>query len=301
MIEISASVIVSVYRSAPELSTVLFALAHQSRSDFEIIVSEDGESPEMAAIVEKWSPIFSSRLTHRTQPDIAFRKNRALNQAVSTSKSNILIFIDGDCVPSSRFVQAHIESLRNSQLAGGRRVELGKLWTARLLDDPSWSIKLSRREVFLALLPSLILDGAKNPEFGIRSAWLQKLSKKSHIDIVGCNFSCLKSVLEHINGFDERYLSPGLGEDSDVQERFKKIGVVPTSIKHLAPLYHLFHNRTYSVSQENLRIFKTLGETSDAFCLKGLKHYDDFQIRRDEASIREPLKPLNKKTGSSHK
>jgi GT2 family glycosyltransferase len=121
-----------------------------------------------------------------------------------------------------------------------------------------------------------MLDGAKNPESGIRSKMLQRLAIKPTIDLVGCNFSCHKDALERLNGFNEEYTSPGLGEDSDLQERFKKIGVAPKSAKYLAPLFHLFHPRNYKVSEENQRLYLRTKESEVAHCGTGLREANQF-------------------------
>jgi hypothetical protein len=46
-----------------------------------------------------------------------------------------------------------------------------------------------------------------------------KRDKKAHL--VGCNFSCFKSDLEKINGFDEDFSMPTTGEDTDIERRMR--------------------------------------------------------------------------------
>jgi hypothetical protein len=44
-----------------------------------------------------------------------------------------------------------------------------------------------------------------------------------------------------INGFDERYLAPGIGEDSDISVRLRWNGIKVHSIKTSAIQYHMYH------------------------------------------------------------
>jgi len=269
----TASLIVSVYKGASQLRCLLDALSYQSRSDFEIIISEDGCAPEMRDIVLSQSRINQSRIKHLTQDDRGFRKNKALNRAVHASNTERLIFIDGDCIPSVHFVQEHIGALDISPLCTGRRVELGAIVSNRLLTHPRWIESLSLPAGLSRAAPSLLFDKTKNIESGIYSRLLQRLHPKQSIDLLGCNFSCSKDLLMELNGFDERYESPGLGEDSDIQVRADKLGIKPRNLKFLATLFHLHHDRQYTVSSENQEKFKQAVEGGQHRCLNGLDQY----------------------------
>lgn len=285
-LHLNSTVIVSVYKSVSELEAILFALEKQSRSDFEIIVSEDGESEQVAEVVSYWKDVLGERLAHTSQPDLGFRKNRALNRSVNASRTERLIFIDGDCVPGKRFVEAHGFCLEHSSLVAGRRVELGPKWSDRLISDPSWSLTLSSTPLYLALLPSLVIDGVKNPESGITSKVLHKLHVNRYVTLVGCNFSCSKDVLESINGFNEDYQSPGLGEDSDLQARFEKIGILPKSGKFLTPIFHLSHPRNYLVSPENIRLYEATKSQRTPKCVNGLNSRAGVDcVRTDDVNL----------------
>jgi len=47
-----------------------------------------------------------------------------LNKAVMSAKSDYIIFIDGDCIPDDRFVEAHLEAREKGFALSGRRVYL---------------------------------------------------------------------------------------------------------------------------------------------------------------------------------
>lgn len=266
---LSASLIISAYKDARNLECILACLARQTRQGFEIIVSEDGCSGEIRATLQHAS-LESLFIQHLTQEDQGFRKNRALNRAVLAARTEHLIFIDGDCAPPNTFIQAHIESAEANAICAGRRVELGPGWSEKLRKEPALIDRLSTNYGYTLAGPSIWSDSSKNYESGFRSKLLQRLHPKKKLNLVGCNFSCNKAALERINGFDESYEAPGLGEDTDVQWRLEAQGYRMKNIKFLAPLFHLHHPRTYGYSRKNEQIFLSTRASGRSVCEKGL-------------------------------
>ena len=52
-----------------------------------------------------------------------------------------------------------------------------------------------------------------------------------------------KSDLLKANGFDERYVNPGTGEDTDLEDRLVRLGIRPLVMNHYATEYHKKHRR----------------------------------------------------------
>lgn len=266
---IKASLIISVYKDAFKLDCILQALRLQTFQQFEVIVSEDGEDPEMGHLLAPYIAANKS-LHHLTQPDLGFRKNCALNRAIKHARSDLLIFIDGDCVPHTHFISAHITASHLGAVSTGRRVELGPRYSDKLMANPSLIKSLSNTYKYLAWLPAMQLDGIKNPESGIRLSWLHRYTSRKTLSIVGCNFSCDKKALTAINGFNEEYTAPGIGEDSDIEWRLIRAGYRVQNIKFLAPLFHLHHARGYELSQKNVDIYDRTKSADEWFCRRGL-------------------------------
>ncbi len=265
-----ASLIISVYKSAEYLDCILDALCYQTYKDFEVLVSEDGSSCEILSVVKQHRRTANYPLKHVSQPDIGFRKNRALNSAIRLSESDYLIFMDGDCVPHPRFVESHLAQAKIGVVSTGRRVELGSRFSRWLANRPSRIRHLGNSAVYSALLPALLFDRVKNPESGYYSAALHYFAKSRPLSIVGCNFSGPKSVFAHINGFNEDYKAPGIGEDSDIEWRLIRAGVTIANIKFLTPLFHLWHPRSYSFSSENYKIYTQTKGRNQWFAERGL-------------------------------
>ena len=250
-----ASLIISVYKNAKNLECILEALSYQTYKTFEVLVSEDGCAPEISYVINTLRPKLEFGLQHLTQSDIGFRKNKSLNSAIKQAKAEILIFIDGDCVPHSRFIESHVNEARRYSISTGRRVELGPRISRKLTEVPARVKHLSNTLHYSLLLPLLALDSVKNPESGYFSNALHKLAKHRPLSIIGCNFSCPKQALIDINGFNEDYEAPGIGEDSDIEWRLIRAGYAIKNIKFLAPVFHLWHPRSYSLSLRNQEIY----------------------------------------------
>src|SRR5690606_3998237 len=101
------SLIISVYTNTLFLKTVLDALHAQTVLPDEVIVSEDGESEVMREFMANYT-IPGVQMVHMTQTDSGWQKNRALNRAITAASHAYLIFIDGDCVLHTRFIENHL-------------------------------------------------------------------------------------------------------------------------------------------------------------------------------------------------
>lgn len=270
--KLKISVIVSVYNDIEALSLIIDSLMTQTYKDFEIIISEDCNTVEMKEFVSNYQ---SLNLVHIFQEDIGWRKNIALNNAIRKSKGNYLIFLDGDIIPYHNFVEMHYELAQEKHFLSGRRTELGPFFSSLIRHK-----KLSYRTLekfYLFFFPFLIIDKARHAEEGFflrPNSYLERkinLKKKKKMMLVGCNFSCFKKDLESINGFDEDYLSPSVGEDVDLSWRFNHIGITYKSVRYIANTFHLFHKRNWgSAFNQNNDMMNKKIKKKLFYCKNGL-------------------------------
>jgi glycosyltransferase involved in cell wall biosynthesis len=266
----SLSLVVAVYNNVRYLEFVLTALQRQSFSDFEVIVADDGSGEDIAKLLHRTRARVNFPIHHTWQHDEGFRKNAALNKAIEAATTDYLVFIDGDCIPHRHFLSDHWSEHRVGAFLCGRRVSFGKEWSSKITVE---DVQLGRFErISLALL----LDGLKG-----RSSYLESMIRvpsramRSIIPrnvprIIGCNFSVSKSLLEQINGFNEDYHAPGVGEDSDIAYRLELAGARPVSLRYLAVLFHLYHPKTME-GPENLRLLEATVQRREAKCRNGLR------------------------------
>ena len=105
--KMTLSVIVTTYNWAAALRLCLLSLYAQTDSDFEIIIADDGSSPEnqvLAKIYIKNSPV---PIYYEHHEDKGFRAGTIRNKAVARSKGEYLLFMDGDCIARPDFVATH--------------------------------------------------------------------------------------------------------------------------------------------------------------------------------------------------
>jgi cellulose synthase/poly-beta-1,6-N-acetylglucosamine synthase-like glycosyltransferase len=272
-LDIKASLIISVYKKTRELNIVLKALESQScKEKFEIVIADDGSGNIMQDFVNEYKKNTKLDIKLITQEDSGFRKNKILNEAIRKSLSDYLVFIDGDCVPHYYFMEAHLNNKTKDTLLSGRRVMLGKKITNGVYKD------IESGKSFEIAFAKLLLDSvrAKNAsvhiEEGIliKDSFTRKLISSDKTNLLGCNFSAHKSLLEKVNGFDEDYTGPGIGEDTDLEYRLRLIKTGFISLRNLAIVYHLYHPKTIEESKNYDYFHKVVKNSGNYFCKNGL-------------------------------
>lgn len=266
----AASIIVAVYKNTDFLKYVLDSLSNQSEMNFEIIITEDGNSLEMKQFVDNYN--FKHRYIHLTQDDQGWRKNKALNAAVRASKSGWLIFVDGDCVLHPRFVEMHLRYASNKVVLAGKRVKLGSAITSQFLAG-----ELNVEHLQKKILKGFLLNKSENKfsEEGVfispdgMLGFVSGMRKLNYLK--GCNMSFSKEAIWAINGFDEDYVLPAIGEDIDLSWRFEMAGYKHRSVRNLAVQYHLHHKENWVSQLENANIMREKKERNEYICKNGLE------------------------------
>jgi hypothetical protein len=270
------SVIVPTYNRPRALKLCLMSLALQTVSPSEILIADDGSTSDTRDVVmemqESLKHLFP--ITHVWQEDIGFRKPKILNETVRQTTGDYLIFIDGDCMAHQHFIRAHAEQSDPTAILGGKRVEIGKQLTEKLL---------RKGRVLNSLSVSLIMDSLMQnsrkveESIQIKHAFLRKLMHRDRIrdeGIWGCNFSLYKQLFIDINGCDEDFLD-GSFEDNDLGIRVLNQGKQIKSVRGLAIIYHLWHPSTWNVASEkyqyNSIIARRRIENKETVCKNGLR------------------------------
>lgn len=263
-----ASLIISVYDNIPFLKLVLDSLQWQTEQDFEVIVSEDAEHEDMARFVASY-PFLQSH-QHLTQPDTGWRKELALNRAVVAAKSDWLVFIDGNCLLHPRFMEEHIRMAAPDVVLAGKRVRLPQLLTERLLTN-----QMDVRDVPRALFRQLFTGRVSHIEEALyvsSESLPGRLfpTRKAH-SLTGCNMSVSRHALRLINGFDEDYTRPAIGEDVDLLWRLRGMGVRLASVRNRAVQYHLWHSASWTDQSENQALMRQHQAENQYICKNGIQ------------------------------
>jgi cellulose synthase/poly-beta-1,6-N-acetylglucosamine synthase-like glycosyltransferase len=268
-----ATVVISVYNKVRELELVLSGLKIQTVKNFEIIIADDGSGDEMKKFINGYSSNSSLSINHVWQEDKAFRKNKILNESIRQVKSDYMIFIDGDCIPHSDFVNAHLQNKEKDAVLGGRRVYLGERISENLTPELIEKKYLERKNITVYIdnfLKKKTSTYALEEGLLIKNKMVRDTILRKDIHLLGSNFSAYKEALIKVNGFDENYIGPGIGEDTDIEFRLRKAGYKIKSVRNLAIQYHLYHPKTKE-EHKNLKYFsEQVKQRDDFMCQNGL-------------------------------
>ena len=181
------SVIISYYKNLNNLKLILKALQNQSNKDFEAIISEDDNNRETIDFIKKNKSTYNFPILHVNQnEDLGFRKNMTLNKSVKISRTEFLIFIDGDCIPNKHFIKSYIKEKENDVMLKGRRVMLSESITNSLLD--TFNLGLLNTTKILLSKSTKKKEAIYNPYFSLISTMKNK-------GLLGCNWGISKQTL----------------------------------------------------------------------------------------------------------
>lgn len=266
------SIIIAVYKNVKALDLIIQSLTLQTYKNFEVILVEDGNDKLMKEYINSISGL---EIRHTMQDDLGVRKARSQNNGILASSGEYLIFIDGDCIPYSTFIQGHVLLAQKGYVLSGRRLNLPQNITEQLLSN-----KLCPKDIEKNLMTkylSMAFDKQTKYEQGIYfkpSGWIYTtfIKKKSrNTNILGCNFSCWKEDIVAINGFDEGYGETAVSDDMDLDWRFRAYGLKFKSCKNIANMMHLWHkDHNRGNPSEQLALMRKNELENNLICIKGL-------------------------------
>ena len=272
------SVIIAVYKDVEALELIIESLKNQTYKNFEVIIAEDGEDEKMQTFIKS---IKDLDIKHTTQEDIGIRKTRSLNNGIISSEGEFLIFIDGDCIPYSTFIESYVKLSQDGFIISGRRVNLGPKYSKNLRNKIISPLELEKtfllRYIFISqdCKEGHSEDGFYfSPDGWIYNKFIK--NRKASTSILGCNYACFKKDIIAINGYDEGYGETAIGDDTDLEWRFKALGCKIKSAKNVANVFHLYHSRSFRNridTNKYLEIFKENKLNNKFICTFGLSSH----------------------------
>jgi len=186
------SVVIPTYQQPAQLLKCLDALGQQRipRDQYEIIVVDDGNSPEVAAAVA----LFTKQIAQSGGPlEVRYLGQpewrgpaAARNRGWRAARGRIVAFTDDDCLPQPTWLAAALVSFQR-----GAQVVTGQL--------------------------RLTLPDTKTL-YNPRTPYLEMS------EFISANCFCRKSALERVGGFEEAFDSAGR-EDNDLQFKLIQAGI----------------------------------------------------------------------------
>ncbi len=226
------SVIISFYKALDNLELLLLALGQQSYRNFEVVVAEDDNRLQTVEFLQQARVKFHFPILHVSQEDKGFRKCAILNKAIMATSGKKVVFLDGDCIPHKHLLKHYNEAINTGIFCIGRRVMLSQKLSAKLREYKNLAYLL-----FINCLRYGVDDKLK------RALYLPflKSNKGNKRGILGCNMGGWKDDLLAINGFDEDYQLPSVGEDTDLEWRLRASGINIKTMFYQCLTYHLYH------------------------------------------------------------
>lgn len=242
-----ASVIMSTYKWNEALALVLSGFLTQTEQDFEILIGEDAQDDTTKILIDSYQPHAAFKIRHFSHPDTGYHKTTILNRCIENIQSDVVIFIDGDCVPHERFVEYHIKLQEPGRYIAGRRVDLSQKFSEQLTPQLVREGALSNRKFSTRM--SLFWDclaGESGPfhrSYVVENKFLRSLCGLEKVDdMKGCNFSLATKDLHAVGGYDEKFEGYGR-EDTDLEIRLQNYGLKIKSAKNYCVQFHLWHKR----------------------------------------------------------
>jgi len=209
-----------------------------------VIVADDGSGNETAEVIQYWHRA-GLEIQHCWQPDEGFRKALILNRSIKLATAEILIFLDGDCVPLPSFVRDHRDMHEESCIHAGGRVLVGQALTAQI--EAVGMGGISVLNLLLRYFKGEINRFA--PLLCLPDGGWRKSKPGNWESVRGCNFSVSRRHMLAVDGFESAMVGWGL-EDSEVTLRLINSGLTVKSLRFAAPVLHLWHPEA---SRDNLK------------------------------------------------
>jgi len=257
------SLIISTYNWPEALEKVFRGLKLQTEMPGEIIIADDGSAEPTCQVIEDWKSRLPTPLRHVWHKDLGFRKTIILNQATSIARGEYIVFLDGDCVPDSHFIEDHARLAERGFWVQGRRCFIKQRAVS--------AFELEKANRLLWLLTGRLSGAFK--AFRLPRPLVQR--DTSQRGILGCNMGLWRDDLMAVNGLDEEYFGWGVGEDSDLGSRLYHLGRPRKLVYGRAIVFHLNHP---PVSKEHLPSHMNRLETTlklgKVRCARGLDQHE---------------------------
>ena len=227
----AVSLVVNTFNQPDYLTRVLDAASRQSSLPDEVLLADDGSTPETKAAFDRWRAAQTFRCEHVWQEHLGFRRARVLNQAIARARGDYLIFLDGDSVPHPDFIADHRALARPGQFVQGHRALIGRK-AAEGFGRHQFS-----RDRWRAL-GRFQLRGWKH---AFRWPWPLRRVRDDLGGVRGCNLAMWRADLIRVNGYNEAFIGWGR-EDSELTVRLMNSGLRRLDVRGWALCYHLWHS-----------------------------------------------------------
>ena len=264
------SVIISTYNQPEWLEKVLHGYLYQTFRDFEVIIADDGSDARTAAVIERFRKTAGFPIKHVWHPDEGFRKCPILNKATLQAEADYLVFTDGDCIPRHDFLSIHDRLAGPGKFLSGGYCKLPMDLSHSITADDiecgrAFSLPWLRERGLAGFSQSLKLGSGPARAFLLDKIIPTPASWNGH------GSSTWKKHILEVNGHNEE-MKYG-GEDREMGERLRHLGLTGIRVRYRAILLHLDHARAYVNPEDlakNLALRKKTVVSGEVWCDQGI-------------------------------
>ncbi|MGD0645050.1 MAG: glycosyltransferase [Candidatus Bathyarchaeia archaeon] len=201
----NVSVLLTIRNAEKDIGLCLTSLLNQTFSDFEIVIIDDVSNDKTKEIIEKFEDPRVRYFRNERWLGLSASRNKCLKYATG----DYVFFTDGDCLASKNWIEEGLKYLKTSDCIGveGKTYYVSKEYKPTRSDD--------------------VVDNITGGQYPT------------------CNMVYVKSVLNDIGGFDERYTYM---EDRDLALRAKRLGKI-----RFNPNMIVYHQKKTLTSREFVR------------------------------------------------
>ena len=258
-------IIMAAYNNIKDMKLVLDAYLNQTDSHFSLCIADDGSRASVESLITVYLEL-GLNIRHIWHPDAGYRRAKIVNKGIQTSTANFIIMTDNDCIPSVNFIADYKKVLHNDKLIIGRRVDLYPSVSDALRSN---KLALQRLENPLWLVFQSAIKGLKRPEMGIRfPSFICNIWNKKKRKAIGANMGLSRKALLSVNGFDNDFQGYGF-EETDLEWRLTKQGLVSQTVLGRCTLYHLFHTEKKESKEAEL-LLQQKKKGGKIFCDNGI-------------------------------
>lgn len=268
-------ILMAAYNNYDVMKLVFDGYINQTDKDFLLTVGDDGSTPEIKDLCDEYAQK-GLKIRHIWHEDHGYRRATILNKALCESTSDFIVFTDNDCIPHPKFVEDHKENAQEGYFSIGRRCDLKEEISHKLLTK-----KICLNSLFnpAFLIFQSFIRHLKRPECAMSlPVFICLFLQKKHIKALGANMGVWREDLITINGFDNKFQGYGF-EESDLENRLIKLGIIGKSIKGKAGLIHLYHPER-SVSDESFFIFQERSKNQDIKVKDGIYNLNNLDCHQ---------------------
>jgi glycosyltransferase involved in cell wall biosynthesis len=273
---LTVSLIITTYNRKQALELVLLSVLNQTHMPDEVIIADDGSTPDTAQLIRSYAKKFPVPLLHCWHEDKGFRLAEIRNKAIAMAKSEYIIMVDGDMVLSSNFVKSHKKAAAKGHFLQGSRVLLSEKVTRRSIENKRidfWPFQQGITNRFNAMHMPIL-----SRFFSVHQ---DKFSLKG---IRGCNMAFWKEDAMKVNGFNENFVGWGR-EDSEFAVRLFNNNIRRRNLKFGGVAYHLYHpEHTRECLAVNQMLLQKSIDEHVKFCDKGVNQH---VLQPEKVSVNE--------------